>query len=354
VTAATAPTATATAPRSLGPWLAQTLRLAGWMLFQARRRVMSKVLGGILLAGFLLLTGGELLAYVAISNQSPARNGCPPAAVQTQEAGSNGGAGLTCPTPTPEQLAEIKQAQQQEVNSQVQGLTFPGSLGRVGTFTSFLGVLLLCILAGALVGGEYAAGTVRLAISRGVGRGQLVAAQALGLAALALIVAGAMLVLGALSGVVIGPALGGHIPGLPFGGWLELGAYWLALSLNIFIFELVAMFFATLGRSTAAGIGAALGYLVGESIVSTIFVAVSQGIPGGFGQFLGHIPEWMLGVNSGAVPVYVSQSPVDLGISTNSVLVKLTTGHALAVTLGYCVLLVGLSYALVRTRDITD
>ncbi|HKB48255.1 MAG TPA: hypothetical protein VKC57_11200, partial [Ktedonobacterales bacterium] len=64
--------------------------------------------------------------------------------------------------------------------------------------------------------------------------------------------------------------------------------------------------------------------------------------------------EWLLGVNSGAVPVYVSQSPVDLGISTNSVLVKLTTGHALAVTLGYCVLLIGLSYALVRTRDITD
>src|SRR5262249_56269552 len=61
VTTAAPPTtsaapAPAAPPPSIGAWLAQTLRLAGWVLFQARRRVLGKVAGAILLAGLLLLS----------------------------------------------------------------------------------------------------------------------------------------------------------------------------------------------------------------------------------------------------------------------------------------------------------
>jgi hypothetical protein len=59
------------------------------------------------------------------------------------------------------------------------------------------------------------------------------------------------------------------------------------------------------------------------------------------------------GPNAAMIGVNVSQSPVDLGISTNSVAVQLTTAHALLVTLAYCVVLAGMGYLLVRQRDVT-
>lgn len=351
---ATAPIKTTTAaPQTTGSWLTETLRLARWTLFLARRRLMSKVLVAILLAGFALVLLGSILTYVAISSTEPQARSCPPPAIQTQAARQNGGS-LECATIPPEALAQERQQWQQEVNRLRDQLGFPVSLGRTGSYTSFMGVLLACILAATVIGGEYGAGTLRLAISRGVGRGQLVAAQSLALAVIALVVAGGMLVLGALAGLVVGPLVGAHPPAIGANGWVEIGVYWLALALNIYIFELVALYFATLGRSVAAGIGAGLGYLVGESIVSAILMAVSQGVPGAFGEFLGHIPEWLLGINAGAIWVNVSQSPVDLGISTSTTLVKLTTGHAVGVTLAYCAVLIGFTYLLVRARDITD
>jgi hypothetical protein len=181
----------------------------------------------------------------------------------------------------------------------------------------------------------------------------MVVAQVVALAIMALGLALGLLLLDALAGVIVGPSLGGVIPAIPGGGWVEFAAYLLAVALNLFAFELVAFFIATLGRSTAAGIAASLGYVLLEGIVAGILVAIGQALQSDFGTFLAHVPDWFLGPNAATVGGNASQSPVDLGISTNSVAVQLTTAHALLVTLAYCVVLSGLGYLLVRQRDVT-
>ncbi len=333
-------------PIASGSWLAQTWRLARWSLFTVRRRIMSKVLLIIALIGFALVMGAQILAYVAVSN-------APTRAQICATATTNGRQSVECGQLTPQQQQQEEQARQKFADTVLSGLTFPASIGLAGGYISFMGVILLCIMAGSLTGGEYGFGTIRLTLSRGVGRAQLVIAQVIALAVLALGLAFGTLALGAVAGFIIGPSLGGTIQGVPSGGWIELGEYWLAVSLNLFAFEAVAFFIATLGRSTAAGIAASLGYVLLENVVGSILLAIGQAMQSDLGTFLTHVPEWFLGTNAAAIGVNVSQSPVDLGISTSSVIVELGTGRALLVTLGYCLLLTGASYLLVRQRDVT-
>jgi ABC-type transport system involved in multi-copper enzyme maturation permease subunit len=328
-------------------WLVQTWRLMRWNLFTVRKRLMSKILLAIAVLGFALVIGFQLLAYDAITHAPTSAQGCATAAAQS------GGSSVECGQISPEQQQQEQQRQQQFISDERARMTFPQSLGVAGSYISFMGVILLCILAGSLTGGEYGFGTVRLALSRGVGRAQMVVAQVAALAALALALAAAILVLGAISGFIVGPSLGATIPSIPGGGWLEIAEYWLAVSLNLFAFELVAFFIATLGRSTAAGIAASLGYVLLEGIVGGILVAISKNVPGDISAFLGHVPEWFLGINAAAVSTNAAQSPIDLGVSASSVLVQLETWRGLLVTLGYCMLLVGLSYLFVRQRDVT-
>jgi ABC-type transport system involved in multi-copper enzyme maturation permease subunit len=344
-------TETVAAPAETGSWLAQTWRLTRWNLFTVRRRLMSKVLLVIAVLGFAVVVGFQILAYVAISNAPTQAQACSTATTQDSRQAAE------CAQLTPDQQAQLQQQQDQQrktfVASLRSGVTFPASLGLAGGYISFMGVILLCVLAGSLIGGEYGSGTIRLALSRGVGRGQMVVAQVVALALLALGLALGLLLLGVLAGVIVGPSLGGIIPAIPGGGWVEFTLYWLAVALNLFAFELVAFFIATLGRSTAAGIAASLGYVLLESIVAGILVAIGQAVQGDLGGFLAHAPDWFLGPNAATIGVNVSQSPVDLGISTSSVAVQLTTAHALLVTFAYCVLLAGLGYLLVRQRDVT-
>lgn len=342
------------APTVSGNWVTQTWRLARWFLFASRRRLMSKVLLGILVAGLVLVLGFVLIAYVAISNSPPQGNVCPPAPVQTQAAQNGNTSGTGCFQMSQQELDQARTEWRQELASERQALTFPRVLSVAGGYTAFMGLILLVILAGSIVGGEYGTGTVRLSLTRGVGRGQLIAAQVVALALLALITMGVTLVLGAIIGVTLGPAIGGKIPALPAGGVLELLGYWVAMSFQIFAYALIGLLLGTLARSTAAAIAVPLGYYIFETLVGGILLALSFGIGGSFGDFLKHIPDWFLGNNVATLSTHVAQSPIDFGVSTSSVTAQLTTGRALLVSLAYCVVLIGLSYLILRGRDVTD
>ncbi|MBF6591879.1 MAG: hypothetical protein IVW57_15325, partial [Ktedonobacterales bacterium] len=237
----------AAAPRSTGSLLPHTWRLTKWELFLTRRRVMSKVLASILLGGYVIVIGFMLISYSVAASRGA----------------------------TDIELSPLRDL-----------LTFPGVLVVGGIYTAQLGPLMACVLAGALVGSEYGYSTQRLAFSRGAGRGQMLAAQAGALALLALGTVGGMLALSALVGVTFGPAIGGSISAPPPGGWTEIVAYWLVLSLVLFAYASLALFFATLGRSVAAGIGLALGLLFVENIVRFILLGVGT-VPGAFFQFVG-------------------------------------------------------------------
>src|SRR5262249_20204780 len=111
----------------------QLLWLTGAKLYLGRRPGRSKGLLAILLGPFALVVGFVLLAYASIQS-TPTQTNCPPRA--------EGG----CFTP------EIKARAIEGIRAP---LTFPTSLGFAGGFTTFVGVIVLVVLAGTLVGSEY-------------------------------------------------------------------------------------------------------------------------------------------------------------------------------------------------------
>lgn len=353
----TAPVATSVVAPSPVEWLLNTWRMTRWYLFAAWRRVMSKVLLGILLGLFVLIVGFLVLGFVVTQNSPAAGRDCQPVPA-TQQAGDNGNGGqVVCEPLSPQQEQQIRDQQADVIRAP---LTFPGSLQLAGGYTTFMGVIVLAILAGAMIGGEFGQGTIRLALSRGVGRAQALTAQAAALALLALGIGLGMLLLGALIGVTIGPALGATLPALPSGGVAALLAYWLAVSLYLFAFAAIAFFLATLARSTAAGIAGPLGYLIFELIAIGVLAIVASLVAGDTGEFLRHVQDWFLGQNLSALTTAAFQ-PLAAAVPNAGGArgggdggQTIGTMHALLVSLAYCALLVGSTYLIMRRRDVTD
>jgi ABC-2 type transport system permease protein len=358
ISTATPPAPTASTATT-GDWLLQTWRLTRWDLFAAWRRVMSKVLLGILLGFFAVIVGFIVLAFVITANSPVQGQTCSPVPVATDQSGSgssSGGQQVQCQSLPAQQQQQIRDQETSAVRSPV---TFPGSVQLAGGYTTFIGVILLSILAGAVVGGEFGFGTMRLALSRGMGRAQVLTAQVAALAILSLAIGLVMVLLGILIGVTIGPLLGATLPALASGGALALVGYWLAVSLHLFAFAAIAFFVATAARSTAAGIAVPLGYYIFEVIAVGILSALAFAIRGNLGDFLGHVPDWLLSQNLGVIatnafaPLQSASSTVQSsGGGINQPTFGL--GHALLVSAAYCVLLVGFAYVIMRRRDITD
>ena len=160
----------------------------------------------------------------------------------------------------------------------VDRIVFPGVMTGAVEFGLTFGLPLVIILAASTVGGEFAWGTVRLILGRGVGRGPYVLAK---LVAVALWWPLA-LVIGSLGGVALATLLAvvDGQPGLGAvtGGDLRLliarfGTAWLAGLVYAGMTALLAMQF----RSTAVGIAAGLTAYFGEQFV--VDVAVGQGVP---------------------------------------------------------------------------
>ncbi len=350
------------APGATGGWLSHTWRLTLWNLKLARRRLMSKILLAILLVGFLLVMGLVFLSVAVIDSASTTitSSSCP-TPVATNQPGDNGTGNPGNPC-DPATIQQDQQSLQASKNEELQFLTFPTILGIAGGYTGFMGVVLLCILAGAVIGGEYSYGTQRLALSRGVSRAQVLAGQIGALALLALAVSGGMLILGTLLGFVLGPALGASIPAIPAEGLLQLLGFWLGIALQLFAYTLVALLLGTLARSTAAGIAGSLGYLIFELIALPILTAIALALSStgsSVGDALQRVQAFFLGPNLSALLSGVNQTPLDLGGQNSSAASALAIYvipplQGLAVSLLYCVVLAGLSYWVLRKRDVTN
>jgi ABC-2 type transport system permease protein len=307
---------TSALPVPSSDWLRETWRLARWQLFLARRRVISKILLILLLVFYAITVAFVALIYVAVSSS----------------AGPEG----------------------TEAASTIRNLiAFPTSLSLAAIYTRIVGVLLLCVLVGALTGSEYGFGTLRLILPRGTSRGQLFTAQIAAVAILALGTAGFMLLVAALVGLVLGPIFGASLL-FPSGAtWVEIVKFWLALSFQLFGYALIAYFAGTLGRSTLAGVAVPLGYVFLEvfvgNIVLTVVAIILFGTPDARERVM-HIPDWFLGSNTSAVMTQVGQYPLALDLGSTS----LSLWRALLVAGAYCVLLLVGSYLLLTRRDVTD
>ncbi len=336
-------------PAPAGIWITEVLRLTRWELYLAWRRVMAKVLIVLMLVAYALVIGVVGIVLAAIQNetvpQAPSVQ-CPPDATE-------------CSTPTPQQLKQIQDEQAAQRAASIaqfsDPVTFPTSLGFAATVTRIVGLILICILAGTLVGSEYGFSTQRLAFSRGTSRLQILTAQTVALAVISMVLAAGMLLVGAIVGLIMGPAFGVGISMPSFSGWMEIVKFFFVFSFSLFVYTLVALAAATLGKGTAAGIGLALGVIVIELILTPILTAIGialvQFAHVDFGNVLQHIPDWFLGQNVGALLGYAGQYPIGLAPAPNS---DFSFARALIVSLIYCAIFFGGSYFLLSRRDVTE
>ncbi len=289
--------------------LNQFARLVRWELFLAwRRRGMVITLASLLLAGYAIFVLLQFIVYQSMIMYDGA------------------------PGPS-------------------HGLTFPGSVGVSGGYIAHIGVLLFIVLTGALIGSEYSYNTLRLSFARGVGRGQLLAAQIVALALIAFAICGIFILFGLMTAflsVIFGVV--GDSVAFSGAGLLQIFVYWLALAFNIFAYALISVCIGTLSRSVAGAIAGPLVFIVVEVIASSLLIGLSGPYSSPTLRTLGEIPSYFLGSNTSALETYAGRAPYF--IETSAASVSMT--HALLVSLAYVIVFIGLSYVILRRRDIVE
>jgi ABC-2 type transport system permease protein len=272
-------------------------QLLGVELFKIRKRMMTWILLAVLV-GFTILN--LIFRYLAVTS-----------------------------FPNAERSASLKDA-----------LQFPEAFTTVFSVTQFIGIMLLIILAASLFGNEYGWGTVSQVISRQGKRGSYIGAKVVALIITTLFLVLIGLVVGTLLSIFTTSKLAGGLNWdfftLSFAGSLIKMFGWTAFTIMVYV--LLAMLFATLGRSVIAGIGGALGYW----FIEMILVGVLDNASG----WVHRIPDYLIGHNIVALVAterggFFSTSSPPSGL------------HATIVILIYAVVFLGLIFYLFRRQDLT-
>lgn len=327
-------------------------RLIGTELYKLRRRAMSKVLGiigvSLIILVFLVLSIGEIYTLNA-----PASSYLPPqcSAIRDPQ-GPNNPNGQTCLNhpPTQAEQTAAEQNRQEQLRGLSSPLRLPISLYVAVQVIQIVGLVLLVIITGTIVGGEYSVGTVRLMSTRGPTRVQYLLSKVGAL--LVCIVVGFIfivligLVTGALLNLLSGIATNTDF--LNNGMFGHMLLYALLAMFGLFVYAMLALFLGTAGRATAAGVAGALVWWVLENVLSGVLSLVAFLVKGPFGDFLKVVPDYFIGNNIGAL--LQNQSQYFMSTGPNA----LSNVHAWLVLLVYLALFIGLSIFISIRRDITN
>ena len=340
------PTASRTASVVMGKTdpLSVVLRLAAMELYKLRRRKLSKVLL-FLGIGAIIVLFLAIFLIVNVEKSLPASSFAPAPTCSTTATAS------TCVNHPLPQAALVKR-QQATVDGTSQNFQLPGSLFAVMELAVITGFLtpLIIILTGAVVGGEYSFGTLRLIFTRGPTRIQFLLAKVLatlicvtiGLLTLAIL----GLLLGYLLHFVVGSAFDLHFF---TGAWLgHAFLYLLAGMLGWFTFAMIAVFFGTLGRSTTAAIVGGIIWIFVEPVLKISLLISAGSFGGSIGNFLSAIPDYFISTNIGTLlqnqANFMQGAPVDASSDL----------HALLIIAAYLIVTIGLSCWLTLKRDVTN
>ena len=341
-----APTRTETVFMGRNDYFSTVVRLIGVELYKIRRRAMSKVLATICILSAILVFGLISLGTVFVVN-TPVSNYLPPSCSQVSDPKLQ-----TCldHTPTSQEVTQAVQNKQEALRSISDPLRLPTSLGVVSQLTRNLGLLLVIILAGTIVGGEYGVGTIRLMFTRGPTRTQFFLAK-IGAIALSII-------LGFLTIFIIGVGTGALlnlISGISSAtdfltaAWIShLLLYMLVGMLGLFLYGMMALFLAVLGRATAAGVAGALAWGLLEPVVGDTLSLLGSFNKGPLGDFLRAVPDYFISTN---ISVLLQNEE---HIILNTQVAQLSSLHALLVLLTYLVLFIGIAWWAIQRRDITN
>ena len=322
------------------------LRLIGVELYKIRRRVMSKVLSTIAIF-ILLLAFAFVAAFSLLILATPASTFLPPPCSSTLTPNLP-----SCldHAPTQVDLARAQTTKQDTVQGTSSPLRLPDSPIFTVQIVNIVGLVLIVILAGTIVGGEYGVGTIRLIFTRGPTRVQFLLSKIGAILACCTLTVVVLTVIGIVVGTLLNFITGISVDfGFLTGAWvLHALLYLLSATLGLFVYAMIALFLSTLGRASAAGVAGALVWWVLEGIVGQILSAISFFNKGPFGDFLRAIPDYFIGNNTGALLQNQSQ------YLSNGQPAALSDLHALLVIAGYLLLLIGLSWWISNRRDITN
>lgn len=294
-------------------FLSVVLRLIGVELYKLRRRVMSKVMIMIALASIVLFFLG-IAAIIFFSFEAIPGN----------------------------QAALVALSEP---------LRLPQSFTiSVFILTNYIGLILIIILGGTIVGGEYGVGTIRLVLTRGPSRTQLLLAK---LGALLTIIFCGLVIL-PLVGILIGLLLN-IATGIGF-DWRFLNGNWLLHtlifvlegSLGLLVYAALAICLSTLGKNTAAGVAGGLIWWTLEGILTSLISLLASLNRGPLGDFLRAIPDYFIGSNINAL------LQNEDNILTGGRAGVLGDLHAILVLLIYLLVFTGLAWWVNEQRDVTN
>ena len=312
---------------------------------------MSKVLLVIGILIVLLIFGVVALPPIVASNSSP-EFFLPPSCTSLDQF-SAGGTSEPCldHEPTQKDLARAAQVKQETVSSSVAPLHLPDAFITAGDSINFIGVLLLIILAGTIVGGEYGIGTIRLMLMRGPTRTQFFLAK---LGAILICITITVLLLMPI-GIVTGTLLTLAIPGITVnfsfftGTWvLHALLYLLEIIFGLFVYTMIVFCLSTLGKAIAAGVAGAIVWWVLEGTLGSVLSLIAPLNKGTLAHILKAIPDYFIGDNISAL--LMNQQHYLTG-SEPSVISDV---HAVLVLAVYLTIFVGVAWAVSTYRDVTN
>ena len=224
----------------------------------------------------------------------------------------------------------------------------------------FSGIFLL-ILTARVIGLEYQLGTIRVLLSRGVGRLQLLLAKLLTVAviALALVVVG--ILLSYLLTVIVVAGVTGNLnafSALNSTFWSDAGIYVLTILLNAGVTILLAAA-AVLGRSLAFGLSAALIFFPIDNI-GTLIMQLAYRVT--HNDFWLSLTAYFLGPNLNTMPVpltssrveAIGQAPVYFADKVGTHGIQVDGTHTIVVALVYAAIFAVVAFVLAWKRDVKE
>jgi ABC-2 type transport system permease protein len=228
---------------------------------------------------------------------------------------------------------------------------FPWSIAALLDSGQFWGAAIFVgILTSSTVATEYNWGTVRAALTRGQPRWQFLAMKLLGTAIICVAFLLAALAAGVLFSLLATSAEGAPItldvaggPSLP-----EIGLMILRAALGIIPYGLLAFALALIGRSTALGIAATLGYMLGEGIIVAVLESIG-GVAADLREIaLGHHVASLIAANRIGSGDYVSIAAREVPVSAELPDVWVAT----IVILLYCAAFAAIAFFVFQRRDV--
>lgn len=226
----------------------------------------------------------------------------------------------------------------------------------------FTGISLL-ILTARTIGLEYQLGTIRVLLSRGVGRLQLLFAKLLTVVVIALLLLVFGLLLNFLLTVILVAGTTGNLNAfnaLNSAFWSDAQVYVLSILINMGVTVLLATAAAVIGRSVTFGLSAALVFFPIDNIATVVMTLAFRITHNDFwlsatAYFLGPNLNAMAAAltsnraeSIGTTPLYF----VDQAGQAHGILVDGT--HTLVVALVYAVIFAVTALVLSRIRDVTE